>query len=94
MVDQEINFNQINMKTLGLAPHLVLKNLSSLSEKEVSKVRAQLKETDNAENYEIEDLGDWTPKDYEDLDRRSRFKIFPTSPSEDCRIYAQSCVQI
>ena len=86
--------NGIKMRTLGLAPHLVAKNLHNLSDKLVESVAIDLKELSNPDNYVVEKDVEGYPKNYEELDRRSRFRIITTSPSLDTRIKSNSCVQI
>ena len=39
VVDQEISYNGIKMRTLGLAPHLVAKNLAQVSNKQMDTVQ-------------------------------------------------------
>ena len=92
VVDQEINYNGIKMRTLGLAPHLVAKNLASLSDKQVDSVQSDLKALDESDNYAVENYADGSPQDSADVDRRSRFRIISTSPSLDTRIKSNSCV--
>jgi hypothetical protein len=82
------------MRTLGLSPHLVAKNLAQLSEKQVESVQQDLKDLDVATNYKVIDWAEGSPDNYADLDRRSRFRIISTSPSLDTRIKSNSCVQI
>jgi hypothetical protein len=94
VIDQEIDINGITMRTLGLAPHLVAKNLHNLSDKLVESVGIDLKELGNPNNYIVEKDVDGFPKNYEELDKRSRFRIITTSPSLDTRIKSNSCVQI
>lgn len=100
IIDQEIEYQGIKIRTIGLSPHLVIKSLvDRFSEKNFDKeglVLKSLDELENFSNFEIENIEncDSTPIDYEDLDRRSRFRIFSTSPSLDTRIVRNSCVQI
>ena len=94
VIDQELDMNGIKMRTLGLAPHLVAKNLHNLSDKLVESVAIDLKELSNPDNYVVEKDVEGYPKNYEELDRRSRFRIITTSPSLDTRIKSNSCVQI
>jgi hypothetical protein len=94
VIDQEILYNGINMRTLGLSPHLTAKNLAQLSDKQFDGAQEEIKLLDNPTNYEMEAIEDGTPKNYEELDLRSRFRIISTSPSVDPRIKAHSCVQI
>ena len=82
------------MRTLGLASHLVAKNLHNLSDKLVESVGIDLKELANPKNYVVEKEAEGYPKNYEELDKRSRFRIITTSPSLDTRIKSNSCVQI
>ena len=55
------------------------------------KIPGGLKQIDVDQIVMEEIIGD-SPIDYEDLDRRSRFKIISTSPSLDKRIKKNSCV--
>lgn len=82
------------MKTLGLSPHLNFSKLNTLSEKQVENVPKEMSELDNAKFYSMEASSPSCPIDYNDLDRRSRFRIISTSPSLDTRIQCNSCVQI
>jgi len=68
--------------------------LAFLSDKQVEVVQNELKEMDYPNSFGLEQVAPGSPKDYEDLDRRSRFRIISTSPSLDPRIKASSCVQI
>jgi hypothetical protein len=47
VIDQEIDINGIKIRTLGLAPHLVAKNLPNLSDKLVESVGIDLIELAN-----------------------------------------------
>jgi len=93
VIDQEIEINGMKMRTLGLAPHVCLKNLHHMSEKQLETVNGELKELDKTSAYYIEDLQSAkSPGTYAELDRRSRFRIISTSPSLDTRIKSNSCV--
>ena len=75
------------MRTLGLAPHLIPNNLSSLSGRPVESVRHLLAALDDPANYLLDKLSITGPKNYEEIDKRSRFRIIQTSPSLDTRVY-------
>ena len=94
VVDQSINVNGVKMKTLGLGPHLIMKNLGKISDKNCDSIGPELMQLNDHDNYAVEDYAETSPKDYAELDRRSRFSIISTSPSLDPRIKVQSCVQI
>jgi len=82
------------MRTLGLSPHLVLKNLGNYSERSIDLIQQEMQCLDDAESFVIEDYAEGKPRDYADLDQKSRFRIISTSPSLDDRIKSNSCVQI
>lgn len=96
IIDQEIEQAMGKMRTLGLSPHLCAKNLSSLSDKFCEQLAAELKELSNNANYDLDKGHEaaYAPKDYAEIDKRSRFRIISTSPSLDPRIKTNSCVQI
>jgi hypothetical protein len=75
------------MRTLGLAPHLVPNCLSSVSGRPVESVKHLLKALDDPRSYLLDKVSPTGPKNYEEIDRRSRFRIIQTSPSLDPRIY-------
>lgn len=94
IVDQDIEVNGVKMKTLGLAPHMVMKNLGKISDKQCDTIQEELMALNDHDNYRVEDYAASSPQDYAEMDRRSRFSIISTSPSLDPRIKVQSCVQI
>lgn len=94
VVDQQIEMNGIKMRSLSLAPHLVSKNLVDLSDRLIEGVQGGLNEMNNRENYDLEDTTEKSPRTYEELDIRSRFRLISTSPSLDDRIKCSSCIQI
>jgi hypothetical protein len=94
VVDQDITYNGIKLKTLGLSPHIVARNLDKLSDKSLEHCKDDFNVFDTPNNFTVENYTDGTPVNYEDLDLRSRFSIVSTSPSLDSRIRSNSCVQI
>lgn len=75
------------MKTLGLGPHIRMKNLVNFSEKQIEKIGHEMKEIETLDGYEMENLpSDVIPNDLAEYDRRSRFRIISTNPSLDSRI--------
>jgi len=42
VVDQSIDVNGVKMKTLGLGPHLIMKNLGKISDKTCDSVAPEL----------------------------------------------------
>ena len=75
------------MRTLGLGPHVIIKNLANFSEKLIEKLGPEMKEIEILNGYIIEDMQtDSSPKNMEELDQRSRFRIISTNPSMDPRI--------
>ena len=98
VIDQEIEYKGIKIRTLGLSPHCVVNNIKEFSEKQFDMVTKQLDDIDELGEFHIEGKHGkpiaGAPISYEDLDQRSRFKIISTSPSLDPRIKVNSCVQI
>lgn len=85
----------MKMRTLGLGPHVIMKNLANFSEKLIEKLGPEIKEIETLDGYIIEDMQtDMSPKTMEELDIRSRFRIISTNPSLDPRINQFSCVQM
>ena len=82
------------MRTLGLCPHIVLNNLSSLSERHIDFIKDEMGKIDLDETYEVLKEVDGKKCDYKYIDEWSRFRIISTSPSLDDRIKSNSCVQI
>jgi hypothetical protein len=80
----------MKMRTLGLSPHLIAKNIGNLSEKHVEMpgTKVEIDQFDATENYMLESISEGSPANYTDLD------IISTSPSLDQRIKSNSCVQI
>ena len=75
------------MKTLGLGPHVMMKNLANFSDKHIDKIGHEMKEIETLDGYQIENLpSDALPNDLAEYDRRSRFRIISTNPSLDSRI--------
>lgn len=75
------------MRTLGLAPHLIPNSLSSVSGRPVESVKHLLQQLDDPQSYLLDKVSPTGPKNYEEIDKRSRFRILQTSPSLDTRIY-------
>jgi hypothetical protein len=94
VIDQEIEVGGNLVRTLGLAPPMEFTDLASLSERQIESVKIPLKTLDQAKFYKMTSSSPECPKDYYELDRRSRFRIISTSPSLDTRIQSNSCVQI
>lgn len=95
VIDQDIVLGGCKIKTLGLSPHLSIKDVHRLSEKPLAGHEKLLAEIDSdPKNFEIAESGNSAPIDLVELDQRSRFKITSTSPSLDQRIKQNSCVQI
>ena len=44
------------MKTLGLGPHVIMKNLSNFSDKQIEKIGHEMREIETLDGYIIEDL--------------------------------------
>jgi hypothetical protein len=44
------------MRTLGLGPHVIMKNLSNFSEKLIEKLGAEMKEIETLDGYILEDM--------------------------------------
>jgi hypothetical protein len=87
VIDQEVEIGGKKMKTLGLGPHVIMKNLSNFSDKQIEKIGNEMKEIETLDGYEIENLpSDALPEDLAEYDRRSRFRIISTNPSLDSRI--------
>ena len=42
VVDQSINVNGVKMRTLGLGPHLIMKNLGKISDKPCESIASEL----------------------------------------------------
>ena len=83
------------MRTLGLGPHVIMKNLANFSEKLIEKLGSEMKEIETLDGYILEDMQtDSSPQSMEELDIRSRFRIISTNPSMDPRICQFSCVQM
>ena len=75
------------MKTLGLGPHVKMKNFTNFSDKQIDKIGHEMKEIETLDGYELENcLSDAAPNDLAEYDRRSRFRIISTNPSLDSRI--------
>lgn len=68
VIDQEIQYNGITMRTLGLSPHLVLRNLGNYSERSIDLIQQEMQCLDDAESFAIEDYAEGKPRDYADLD--------------------------
>lgn len=94
VIDQDINYNGVQLKTLGLSPHIIARNLDKLSDKQCEPAKKDLESFDTDLNLTVENFTEGTPQTYRELDLRSRFSIVSTSPSLDMRIRANSCVQI
>lgn len=93
VIDQEIVYNGIKIRTLGLAPHLIIEDLSKFSEKSIEAAQQDLEDQDHPSKFKIKDPG-VALSTYAEIDRRSRFRIISTSPSLDTRIKINSCLQI
>ena len=79
---------------MGLSPHLVIKDVQKVYSEESldlikEKIPGGLKQIDVDQIVMDEIMGD-SPVNYEDVDRRSRFRIISTSPSLDKRIKKNS----
>ena len=75
------------MRTLGLGPHVIMKNLPNFSEKLIEKLGPEMKEIETLDGYIMEDMQtSSSPSTMEELDIRSRFRIISTNPSMDPRI--------
>ena len=94
VIDQEVQMNNLTMRTLGLCPHVVLNNLSSYSERLIDGIQDEMSRIDNDDSFEVLKEIDGKKCDYKFIDERSRFRIISTSPSLDDRIKSHSCVQI
>lgn len=92
VIDQEIEWKGIKIRTLGLAPHLEAKCLSTVQDRHIDGIANDMKNFDHPENFQPEDLSPKAPKTFEEIERRSRFRIISTSPSLDQRIISNSCV--
>lgn len=46
----------MKMRTLGLGPHVIMKNLPNFSEKLIEKLGAEMKEIETLEGYKLEDM--------------------------------------
>lgn len=96
VIDQEIEQERGSIRTLGLSPHLVPKNLKALSDHFCDGCAEELDRLNDTSNFDI-DRGHqsaYAPRTYDEIDVRSRFRIISTSPSLDPRIKTNSCVQI
>jgi len=62
VIDQEIAYNGFQIRTLGLSPHLCVRNLALLSDKQVESVEAELRELNNSsDNMILEAVAEGTP---------------------------------
>jgi len=61
IVDQDIDVNGVKMKTLGLGPHLIMKNLGKISDKSCDSVAPDLIQLNDHDNYAVEDYAASSP---------------------------------
>jgi hypothetical protein len=54
VIDQEIVYNGITMRTLGLCPHLILNNLSKYSENAIDLIQPEMQSLDETSSFGIE----------------------------------------
>ena len=96
VIDQEIEYHGNKIKTLGLGPHINIRNHTYWSERQLDDKDIELlgQIDKSSKNFELEIIEDssFMPETFEQLDQRSRFRIISTSPSLDTRIKHNSCV--
>jgi hypothetical protein len=57
VIDQEVVYNGITMRTLGLCPHLIINNLGKYSEKSMDTMQTEFGQLDQASSFGMEEMG-------------------------------------
>lgn len=53
VIDQDINYNGVQLKTLGLSPHIIARNLEKLSDRHVELAKKDLEQFDTDLNLTV-----------------------------------------